>query len=83
VARGYVTRAGTYVMKTFTSRAIIAAIAAALRSGACAMGKQTTLTPRGERFYAAAVAVLFVAAAWVTLQLFARVVIFTAQFLGN
>jgi len=47
------------------------------------MNKQTTLTPRGERFYAAAVAVLFVAAAWVTLQLFARVVIFTAQFLGN
>jgi signal transduction histidine kinase len=39
VARGYVTRAGTYVMKTFTSRAIIAAIAAALRSGACVMGK--------------------------------------------
>ncbi len=47
------------------------------------MNKQTTLTPRGEQFYALIVAGLFVAAAWVTLQLFARVVIFTAQFLGN
>jgi hypothetical protein len=46
------------------------------------MNKQTTLTPRGEQFYAVAVGLLFVAAAWVTLQLFARVVIFTAQFLG-
>jgi hypothetical protein len=47
------------------------------------MNRQTTLTPRGEQFYAVTVAVLFVAAAWVTLQLFARVVVFTAQFLGN
>ena len=58
------------------------AIVAALRCGVCVMDKQTTLTPRGEQFYAVAVAVLFVAAAWVTLQIFARVVIFTAQFLG-
>ena len=81
-ALGCVTRAGTYAIRIYT-RATIATIAAALRCGACVMDKQTTLTPRGERFYAAAVAVLFVAAAWVTLQLFARVVIFTAQFLGN
>jgi hypothetical protein len=46
------------------------------------MDKQTTLTPRGEQFYAVAVAVLFVAAAWATLQLFARVVIFAAHILG-
>lgn len=46
------------------------------------MNKQTTLTPRGEKFYAVAVGLLFAAAAWVTLQLFARVVVFTAQFLG-
>jgi hypothetical protein len=46
------------------------------------MDKQTTLTPRGEQFYAVTVAVLFVAAAWATLQLFARVVIFAAHILG-
>jgi hypothetical protein len=76
-----VTRAGTYVTPIYT-RATIATIVAALRCGACVMDKQTTLTPRGEQFYAVAVAVLFVAAAWVTLQLFARLVVFTAQFLG-
>jgi hypothetical protein len=77
-----VTRAGTYAIRQLT-RPTIATIAAALRCGACVMNKQTTLTPRGEQFYALIVAGLFVAAAWVTLQLFARVVIFTAQFLGN
>jgi hypothetical protein len=47
------------------------------------MNKQTTLTPRGEQFYALIVAGLFVAAAWAILHVFARVVVFTAQFLGN
>jgi hypothetical protein len=47
------------------------------------MNKQTTLTPRGEKFYAVAVAVLFAAAAWAILHVFARVVIFAGQFLGN
>ena len=65
-----VTRAVTYVTPIYTMRGQL-------------MNKQTTLTPRGEQFYAVTVAVLFVAAAWVTLQLFARVVIFAAQFLGN
>ena len=65
-----VTRAVTYVTPIYTMKAQL-------------MNKQTTLTPRGEQFYAVAVAVLFVAAAWVTLQLFARVVIFAGQFLGN
>ena len=46
------------------------------------MNKQTTLTPRGEQFYAVAVGLLFAAAAWVTLQLFERVVIFAAHILG-
>jgi hypothetical protein len=77
-----VTRAGTYAIRQLT-KATIAAIVAALRCGACVMDKQTILTPRGEQFYAVTVAVLFVAAAWVTLQLFARLVVFAAQFLGN
>ena len=47
------------------------------------MNKQTTLTPRGEQFYAVAVGLLFAAAAWAILHVFARVVVFTAQFLGN
>ena len=83
VARGYVIPAGIYVIRQLTRRPTIATIVAALRCGACVMNKQTTLTPRGEQFYALIVAGLFIAAAWVTLQLFARVVIFTAQFLGN
>jgi len=64
-----VTLAGTYVTPIYTMKGQL-------------MSKQTTLTPRGEQFYAVIVAGLFVAAAWVTLQLFARVVVFTAQFLG-
>ena len=68
VVRGCVTRAGIYATPIYTRAQL--------------MNKQTTLTPRGEQFYAVTVAGLFVAAAWVTLQLFARVVIFTAQFLG-
>jgi hypothetical protein len=46
------------------------------------MSNQTRLTPRGEQFYAVTVAGLFVAAAWVGLQLFARVVVLVAQILG-
>lgn len=46
------------------------------------MNKQTTLTPRGEQFYAVIVGLLFAAAAWAILHVFARVVVFTAQFLG-
>jgi hypothetical protein len=78
-----VTRAGTYAIRIYTRPPIIAATVIRLWCGVCVMDKQTTLTPRGEQFYAVIVAGLFVAAAWVTLQLFARVVIFAGQFLGN
>ena len=85
VARGYATRAGTYAIRiyTITGRPTIATIAAAWPFGVCVMDKQTTLTPRGEKFYAVAVGLLFAAAAWAILHVFARVVVFTAQFLGN
>ena len=82
-ARGCVIFVGTYAMRQLTRRPTIAAIVAALRCGACVVSKQTTLTPRGEKFYAVAVGLLFAAAAWAILHVFARVVVFTAQFLGN